>query len=357
MSAQDPGPPPENRMRLASLIALLCLAGCASAPAQVSLPATTPDTLAQARLAPQGPRRQIELNQSFEAFRAETQRLADIAFRLASANADLCPDRAPLSGLTLHTAAEYSKNYAATLDIFAMPRPAVLAVAAASPAAAAGLRADDLLLAIDGKPFAAISSEEHQTTRPTEAANALLKSNLTVGRPSRLRIERDGRDLELSLVADSGCDYRVDLAVGSTLQPLASWLLLPPASSRGLPASPGQGGNVVISERMVSYARDDSELAFAIGHEYAHNLLHHPAGVGPAGEAEADYVGLYLMARAGYDTAKVIPFWIQLSRDYPEEPLAHSGATTRIARLIATRQEIEAKRAAGQPLIPNLIGR
>ncbi|MDB5441378.1 MAG: hypothetical protein JWM33_3805 [Caulobacteraceae bacterium] len=333
-------------MRALVLVAL-ALAGCASFQASVVAPPVTAEDLAQARTQPAGPRRQIEINQSFDQLRRQDQRLADIAFRLAAANADLCPDRRPLIGVTLHTLSQYSQRLAAELeDRFPTPRPGLLAVAAGSPAALAGLQPDDVLLTIGGAPFAASPAGDQPSARDTQAANMLLTQALSVGQASRLRIDRAGQEMELSVTPVPGCAYQAELAPASNLGPLAGLLLVPPGSSAGR-------GAVLISERMAAYARDDDELAIVVGHEYAHNLLHHPASVGPAGEAEADYVGLYLTARAGYDIGKAAAFWTQMTRDYPSEPFSHSGPQARIAAIIAAGHEIEAKRAAGRDLLPN----
>ena len=113
-------------------------------------------------------------------------------------------------------------------------------------------------------------------------------------------------------------------------------------------------------------------LALVLGHEFAHDLLHHrqrldrvgvargvlgELGSTPgslhAAEREADYVGLYLTARAGYDISHAPDFWRRFPRTGGDLGWSHPDPDQRVAALAATRDEIEAKIARGEPLLPN----
>jgi predicted Zn-dependent protease len=95
------------------------------------------------------------------------------------------------------------------------------------------------------------------------------------------------------------------------------------------------------------------------------------AGGGPAGallgntgtmrgglltvEREADYVGLYLMARAGYDYPAARDFWRQYGADFGASRYAqwsHPGSLERATNIAATVEEIRRKQASGEPLTP-----
>ena len=140
----------------------------------------------------------------------------------------------------------------------------------------------------------------------------------------------------------------------------------------GLSAS-ADGRHVFISSALASYARSDDMLALVLGHEFAHDVLHHRQRLDQVGfarhtlgdfgsmpaslrlaEKEADYVGLYLTARAGYDISQAPEFWHRFPRTAGELAWSHPDAAERAAALAATRDEILAKRRSGQPLIPNL---
>jgi predicted Zn-dependent protease len=146
------------------------------------------------------------------------------------------------------------------------------------------------------------------------------------------------------------------------------------------------------------FAKRDDELAFILSHETAHNIMHHidaerrnaligavigaladgiaaynrvnthgdmtQAGFGtaqlswsPAFEAEADYVGLYILARSGYDYHFVPEFWRRLAAREPGSIYAggdHPSDPERYVAMEKTIREIDAKRAKHLPLLPNL---
>jgi predicted Zn-dependent protease len=80
----------------------------------------------------------------------------------------------------------------------------------------------------------------------------------------------------------------------------------------------------------------------------------------PAFEAEADYVGLYVLASAGIEIKEAPKFWRRMAAANPAGIsqrgmiASHPATSARFVALEKTVQEIEAKRAAGQPLVPEL---
>jgi len=118
------------------------------------------------------------------------------------------------------------------------------------------------------------------------------------------------------------------------------------------------GKRIVFNVGMIRFAGTDEELATVVGYELAHNILKHPQeaqtgavigglfGVLLDSEAEADgannkgifrdmgtnmgaraysvkreretdYVGLYLMERAGYDSSNAASFWRRMGAEHP----------------------------------------
>jgi predicted Zn-dependent protease len=166
---------------------------------------------------------------------------------------------------------------------------------------------------------------------------------------------------------------------------------------RGLNAH-ADGQNVVVYPAMIDFARNDNHLAFVLAHEFAHNLMQHvdaqrqnitlgailgtavdiaasSGGANTQGvfgkigqeqaalqysaafEAEADYVGLYILARAGYRIEEAPDFWRIMSQAQPDAIYVTSSHPNNPARTIAmtkTVAEIRAKQRARQPLIPNI---
>ena len=75
-------------------------------------------------------------------------------------------------------------------------------------------------------------------------------------------------------------------------------------------------------------------------------------------EREADYVAMYLLARAELDTSRAAMFWRRMAVEHTgsienDHRSTHPSTPERFVRLDSAHDEIEAKRAAGLPLIPN----
>ena len=154
------------------------------------------------------------------------------------------------------------------------------------------------------------------------------------------------------------------------------------------------GEHVLVTTGMSRYAGRDEELALVLGHEMAHNAMRHKerlaastrlarvggvlasiligatTGVGVdlyslaargsrqtrlTLEREADYVGMYFAARAGYEVDQANAFWRRMGADYPASTytrFSHPGSGERTLNITATAQEIAAKRAAREALKP-----
>lgn len=151
------------------------------------------------------------------------------------------------------------------------------------------------------------------------------------------------------------------------------------------------GKKIVITTAMMEFAKKDEELLNVVAHEYAHNVMGHisskqgnailgtlagmaiDAAVGAKTgaadfganlgaqtysvdfEQEADYVGLYIFARTGYDPNQAIEFWRKMSQ--ANEAAIDHGVThpTNPARFVAMKKtiaEINYKRQNGLRLLP-----
>jgi len=150
------------------------------------------------------------------------------------------------------------------------------------------------------------------------------------------------------------------------------------------------GQRVVVTSGLIRFAEGDGEVAMVLAHEIAHNSMEHidakvhnarmasvfdiiaaAYGVGTGGafarigsnsfskdfEREADYLGLYIMARAGKPVEGLEGFWRRMAA---EDPLSnhdsmfrtHPVSAERTLALRRTAEEIDAKRQSGQPLLP-----
>jgi len=152
------------------------------------------------------------------------------------------------------------------------------------------------------------------------------------------------------------------------------------------------GRSVNITPVMMDFLETDQELALILSHELAHNIMDHVrkkqqnsiigtildiaaatqgidtfgtfGSIGAASysqgfENEADYVGVYIMANAGFDVTDAHTIWRKMSVEIPGGIKksffsTHPSNPERFIRLKKAIEEIKAKQLAGQPLLPNL---
>lgn len=286
------------------------------------------------------------------------QRVARVAWRLSEANADLCPTVRLAAGWALHSARQYSpalRPHAETRFGLRGDLPGVLVVPPGSPAAAAGLRTGDLILAVDGQALRAGESEG-----PAEwdglASNIRVIDAALAGGTASFTVAREGETRELTVRPRRACGYEVQLDPSDELNARAD------------------GRRLFISTALAGFAESDDELAVILGHELAHHVLGHrpwndaggaarrpnegvwrTRGGDGGAEQQADRVGLYLAARAGYDPAVAAPFWRRFGASnwrvrFPQ--IGHASAGSRARALEAVEAEIAQKRRAGGELLP-----
>jgi hypothetical protein len=231
-------------------------------------------------------------------------------------------------------------------------RPTLEGVVPGSPADIADLRAGDVIIGLDGHDWAEelsarVTPEVSPTYSPVAQARSRLSLALASGSAS-LRVSRQGVAIDRRLSSVLGCDVTVELIPSSRMS----------ASS--------DGGHVYVTTAFVAYAGSADALAMIIGHEIAHGLLRERKTGGVTGgqgglfkrrsnERDADEVGLYLAARAGYDPAVAARFWRRFGAEHPLAPLldpTHPTPGSRASDLERLASEIAARRLRGEMLIP-----
>jgi Zn-dependent protease with chaperone function len=122
-------------------------------------------------------------------------------------------------------------------------------------------------------------------------------------------------------------------------------------------------GFIAVSLGLTQWTRSDDELSIPIAHEIAHMLLGHGAATGQKRrhqENDADRLGLYLAARAGYDITVAADLAARITNSFPPEERARIEAigypplAERTANIRQIVREIEIKRAGQQSLVPVL---
>lgn len=288
------------------------------------------------------------------------RRVAAISYRLATSNVALCPDVENWSGMTVHDLNQYGPRFReAARETFGLRddnQPAILAIIEDSPAARAGLREDDAVLAINGAPVVAPPLEPQASYRSIDRINSLLEAALATGRIT-VTVANGQSARTVELAGTPGCTSRVEVGSGTDLNAAAD------------------GQIVQVSAALIEFVDNDDELAVMTAHEMAHNILRHreklKAAHVPRGllsfvgrnaarikttEEEADYLGLYLAARAGYDISAGIKLWERLGRNTLWGIFGsptHPGWKVRQAVVRATMAEIDMKKAGGLPLAPS----
>ncbi|MDR6788140.1 hypothetical protein J2Y58_001498 [Sphingomonas sp. BE138] len=232
------------------------------------------------------------------------QRLAAIAWRLTTANVALCRERQPVIGATLHAADQYPP---ALRDAFPTP-VAVELVVPGTPAATAGVAANDGVVAIDGRALPAPAAGDALTSATRDAAQARIAARAPDA-PLPLTLRRDGADRQVTVHPRAGCRVEFEVLTGGKLG----------ASS---------DGRVVQVGGALFTRFGDDQIAVVVAHELAHAILRHRVRLEAAGvkwgllsefgrnarlfrhtETEADLLGAYLLRNAGWDPQLAVTFW------------------------------------------------
>ena len=246
----------------------------------------------------------------WRALRAVDTRMATVAYRLATGNAALCRDLQPTPGFQLHAIDQYdARTQADARATFGFARPVqVEVVAPESPAARAGLVADEALVAVDGQPVVEPAAATANTSRTRDAAQALIAARPPAA-PLVLTVERAGVRRTVTIAASPGCRSSFEVLLGP-----------------GLKAS-SDGHVVQVGVRFFELF-DDNAVAAIVAHELAHTVLRHRARLEGAGvkwgiaaqfgrnarlfrrtEEDADRLSVHLLRNAGYDPQAAVRFW------------------------------------------------
>lgn len=295
-------------------------------------------------------------DQALLAMRALDRRVATLGHKLAVANLDLCAARAWLPGFAVHDLSQYGADFrAAASRAFGLAAgPGVLALAAGGPAERAGLRADDILISLDGQPPPQGPARSEGSFARMELILAALDRAFADGR-AHIAVGRGAERLTIPVAAEQGCASRFQLVPGRSLNARAD------------------GRYVQVTAAIAEYVEDDAELAAVLAHEFAHNLLGHRVRLDEAQvargffgnfgrnarriretEVEADRLSVYLLERAGYDPEAAVRFWSRFGRrgfNLLGSP-THPNWRSRIALFETEIAAIRTARATGRAPMP-----
>jgi hypothetical protein len=250
---------------------------------------------------------------------AEEARLAEMAYRMATANAGLCDRTQMMTGLIVHDLTQYQPARRAEVSRAFSLREGfgVLQMVSGGAASRSGLRIDDEIIAVGG---VAVNRHPADLKRPASFRRAqsfsdILDTQLAKG-PTEFLIRRDGQSQRVTLTGERGCGGELSLSSSGTLN---AW---------------ADGRHIIVTTGMRDFARSDDEVAFVIAHEMAHNILGHLGPHSKMGifgtrarnsELDADRFAVRLMSAGGYQPSAGVAFlersrrrlWWAFSLDHP----------------------------------------
>ena len=323
----------------------------------------------------------------------QQQRVDDVGHALLAAATPFCSSAlAPRVGArfaNVHSFAPEQREIARSLGF--SDTLVIVSVARGSTAARSGFSLGDRVVAVDGGPpprgpNAVSELARTLAARPTYAPRLTLEqgpARFIAGagsgvHPAAEPVARDGGQLRVPMPADTVCAFNLVATRGDELN---AWT---------------DGANITITSGMLRFLADGDDLAAVLAHQIAHTALRHaqaeqknvPTGgqssVGDSAatqgenasgelaktganvgstvysqdsEGEADYVGMYLLARAGRPFARVTNVWRRMSQENPAimtYASAHRMSPERFVRLENMSREIEQKIAMREELRPEM---
>ncbi|MDX1764210.1 MAG: M48 family metalloprotease [bacterium] len=294
--------------------------------------------------------------------------LEQVAYPIQVAGSSFCGEAVkPAMGFHFANKHAIPKDFHdAAVSLYDMGEPLqVTHVIPGSPAGKAGIQKGDILVALNGEKMPV------GKTAVKEAAE-LMDDQLKPGESVTLTVLRKERERDFALVPEEACNYPVFLNTSDQVNAMAD------------------GSKIIIARGMMRFVENDQELGMVISHELAHNAMAHMKalkqnymlgsifdivgmiyGINTQGlfgklgaqryskefEAEADYVSLYIMARAGLDIDKSPHFWRRMATAHPgsieaNHASSHPSTPERFVALEKTIEEIREKEASGSPLEP-----
>ncbi len=307
---------------------------------------------------------------ALEAWIDNKRRLDDVAYKIFTKAVSLCEEKNSFSiGITIANKYMFSEDMQeAALSLYDISNVLkIIHVMKGSAAEQAGIQNNDIPVAINDWPV-------HVGEKAGSEFLKKLKDASKDSSQISLKTIRDGIEQIVEITPDKICDYGIALSNEDIINAFAD------------------GKRVVITRGMMHFTEDDTELALVVSHELAHNVMKHIEaktknymlgsildiiaavyGVNTQGafgniaaqayskefEAEADYVGLYMMALAGLDIDNAPKFWRHMAVIHPGSiktnfTATHPATPHRFVALEKTVQEVKQKIEAGLPLKPEL---
>ena len=308
------------------------------------------------------------------AYYSELHRVHGVAYRIRVANGSFCRDRVAaqigLFAATPQSLPQRFRSFAHEAMDLSWARPTAISVVEGSPAAQAGIRDRDEIISLDGELIPVTGTESW--------IEKWLKKNGE--KEVSINLRRNGEDKTVTVKPVIGCSIPVEYVTADEANAYTD------------------DRRIVINSGIVALAKTDAQLATIIGHELGHVWLRHGAkklgnavlgavagaavdgsfllgaiwtngaftrefqkaglrAYSVAFEREADYVGAYFAARAGYDLTGAEEIWWAMGQTHPDSlrfARTHPMAPMRFVQMKRAAAEIAEKQRNHLPLVPDL---
>ena len=269
----------------------------------------------------------LERELRFKMAYVQQQRVLGVAFPLLTGAVKFCKDATHyVTGMRCLNRRSFERGSAAISVLGLTDDLKITTVIPGSPVDLAGVQPGDFVLAGDG-------SVTPRGEGATEALQQKLEESVRDGKSFSMTLGRNEAQRNVVVAPVKACAFSVTVVDGDVVNAFAD------------------GTTITVTVGMLRFIQDDTELAFVISHDLGHNLIKHLAAksgnevsdllatIGftklpldpdsPADEleAEADYVGLYLMASAGGQIDRAPQFWRRMGATYPSSNKQAFGAS------------------------------
>lgn len=298
----------------------------------------------------------------------DQMRLYKVAYQVRTKAVDFCPDTSYVAGVAFADNVAFGAMFKEAINaVYGISDVIkVFYVQPGSPAELAGVKVGDIPTSINGWVVPVGG-------KANEAVNSKIAELAKNGKQLTVSVMRDNAKETLTISPIKACAYSAQLSPDDIVNAFAD------------------GKQIIITKGMMRFAKDDTELSLVVGHELAHNAMEHikakttnqvfgsifdlvaaAYGVNTQGafgnaagqaysqefESEADYVGLYMIAKAGVDINNAPNFWRRMATDHPaginkNHASSHPSTPQRFLALEATVNEIKVKITNGQALLPD----
>ena len=302
---------------------------------------------------------------SLQKVKARYERLQKVGYPILKNSSELCENTINSLGVMFNAYVSSDKYSEVEKEVYEIDDRLLLTyVIPSSSAFKSGLRSNDEIVSINDIKATIDKEKFHKELEKLRAKSDSLK----------VIYKRQGEERVATFDPDLICNYPILLVQNDSVNAFAN------------------GSQIGITTGMIRFAQKDEQLGLVIAHELGHNIMDHISklrtnsllgtivdlaaayygvntqGVfGQAGarmysqefEAEADYVGIYYMERAGYSIDNVADFWREMAVEHPgsinqSHASTHPATPERFLEINAAIEEIKEKKRLNQQLIPNV---